>query len=106
MGGAVAAAAPLFDARSEDRTFILRIERPDRVERVEMLWADASGEPLRKAALSFEVGRAPREIERSLALAVGRYDVAATLWRDGRPETTERTIDVIDGAGTIVVTVP
>jgi hypothetical protein len=104
--GAAAAAGPIVTARAEDRAFVFRIADPERVERVEMVWSDAAGEPLRHTALSFEIGHAPREIERSVALSSGRYGVAATLWRDGLPQTTERVIDVVDDAAAIVIAVP
>jgi hypothetical protein len=104
--GAAAAAGPLVTARAEERAFVFRIADPGRVERVEMVWTDAGGEPLRHTTLSFEIGRAPREIERSIALAAGRYGVAATLWRNGLPKTTERVVDVVDDAAAIVIPIP
>jgi hypothetical protein len=104
--GVVLAAAPLVTALPEERSWVLRIGDPQRVERVEMLWLDPTGAPLRQTTLSFAVGAAPHQIARSLSLAEGRYVVVATLWRDGAPERTERTVDIVAAVSEIVVPVP
>jgi len=104
--GGVLALGPLIGATPDERRFVVTLPMDrGRLSQLELVWRDAEGDVVRRLEQRFPRG-APREIERSLRLAPGRYWLDIMAEGDGRRVPVTRVIDVQEDTSEVRVQVP
>jgi hypothetical protein len=105
--GIVLCAWPLLRAVPRTHPVRLRLDRPDEVTRVALVWSEPDGNrPLRHGEWGFAPGRAPRELTTELSASPGRYRAEVRVERGPLATTSQQTVVLEPDEAEVVLTTP
>ena len=103
--GVALAAAPWLDHGRGERVVELEIDDPATLAALEVSWLE-DGDVLRRTIWRYPARDAPRQLQQTLQLRDGSYEVILVVDRGGGARTVERRIDVSEDVSKVTVPVP